>query len=328
LFVVAGTVITWKHVKSMLNLFAGAAFLVLAAAKFVAKPGSDGRLALDMGFDGTISNPNDLAAHILLLLPFLLLLVIKPGVNKILKALSFCAMFYGLWVILGAASRGAMVGLFAIALFLFFKAGGSQRIAVLVTVPLLAVILVAILPHRNLERLATVFGSEQVVEEGQESEAGESMASRTYLLEQSIKYTIEHPLVGIGPDQFPNFEGKTARALGQHGNWHVTHNSYTQVSSECGIPALIFMLAGLGASFGLVNRTYKKARAQNNKEIAQTCLCYLASLTGYAVTITFLSCAYRFTLPALVGVAIAIHFAAERELMAGAVPLQTARTAA
>jgi len=36
-----------------------------------------------------------------------------------------------------------------------------------------------------------------------------------------------------------------AKAAGEHGNWHETHNTYTEISGECGIPALIFALVGL-----------------------------------------------------------------------------------
>ena len=67
-------------------------------------------------------------------------------------------------------------------------------------------------------------------------------------------------------------------------------------------------------SLGLVNKTMRKARERGNKEVAGACLCYLVSWGGYLITISFLACGYRFTLPAMVSLGIALYFAGEREL--------------
>ncbi len=183
-------------------------------------------------------------------------------------------------------------------------------------VPVLATVLVAILPAQNLARLRTIFNPENPAAAGIAAEAGESFDSRTYLLKKSIEYTFQHPVFGVGPGQFSNYEGSSSRKVGEHGNWHETHNSYTQISSECGLPAVILMMAASFGAMGLVSKTLKKARACGNKEVAGACVCYLVSWAGYLVTITFLACGYRFTLPAMIGLAAAIHIAGERELAA------------
>jgi O-antigen ligase len=252
----------------------------------------------------------------LLLLPFIVDFAFKSGQNKMWGILALGGGLYSTWVILGTSSRGALVGLAAMALLLFFKASGAQKIGIVIAVPVLAAVLIAVMPAQNLMRLATIFTSSSgsAEAEGIAAEAGESRESRTYLLKKSIQFTFEHPVFGVGPGQFSNFEGLTSKKAGQHGNWHETHNTYTQISSECGIPALILMLAGMFGACALVNKTLKKARAQGNKELAGACVCYLISWVGYLVTIFFLACAYRFTLPTMVGFAIAIHLAAEREL--------------
>jgi O-antigen ligase len=101
---------------------------------------------------------------------------------------------------------------------------------------------------------------------------------------------------------------------GQHGRWLETHNAYTQMSSECGIPGLLLMLGGVVSAFRMINRTFKRAKAQGNKEVADACLCYMVSWLGYLVTLFFLAGAYFFTLPAMISLAIAMYYAAEREL--------------
>ena len=312
MFVVAGLIVTWKQVLGAMKAMALSGFIILMVARVFAKPDDNGRLYLDLGFDGVISNSNDLAAHVILLLPYILFSALKPRRNNLLRVLVLGCVCYGCWVILGTSSRGTMLGLVAISLFLFFRASGTQRIAVIGLVPVLALGLVAVLPKSNLVRLSTVFGGR--VEQTGDDEASESMDSRQYLVMQSIKLTFQHPIFGIGPSQFANVEGKQAKARGENGNWHETHNTYTQVSSECGIPALLLFLAAFASVFSKVNQTYKSARNAGNNEVAQVCLWYLASVIGYMVSIMFLACAYRFTLPLLIGLGVAINFGARRQL--------------
>lgn len=315
LYAVAGLVVTWKELKGLLNSVAMAGLVVLLATRLFAKPDDNGRIWLDLGSDGTISNSNDLAAHMVLLLPFFLYWMMKPGRNNLLRVGLVGCVIYGVWIILGTSSRGAMLGLVAMALLLFFRASGAQKVAIVVSVPILAIGMLAILPKANLERLGTIFaGGQDAQKDADSDEAGESVESRQYLFWQSVKFTMQHPLFGIGPSQFSNYEGGEAKARGEHGNWHETHNTYTQISSECGVPALIFALLALGSAYRLVNKTYKLAKKQANKEVAAVCLCYLTSLTGYLVCFTFLAGAYRFTLPAMVGIAVAIYNCGQREL--------------
>jgi hypothetical protein len=310
LFVFAATVISVDQIKTIYKLFAFSGVAVLLVARFMAKPDAEGRLALDV-IDSTIGNPNDLAAHILLLLPFVLYVGFKFG-NILVKLIAAGCAFYSVWVILGTSSRGALLGLAGMGIFLFLKATGPQRVAVLVGVPAFALLMFAILPGKNVARLTTLF-SQSSAPADIADEAGESMASRTYLLKKSIEFTFKYPIVGVGPGQFSSFEGVTSRATGKHGNWHETHNSYTQVSSECGLPAAILMIIGCFGSLGLVNRTLRQARKLGCKDLAGLCTCYLISWSGYLITITFLACAYKFTEPMMVGLAVAIHFAAQRE---------------
>jgi O-antigen ligase len=145
-------------------------------------------------------------------------------------------------------------------------------------------------------------------------EAAESAASRQYLFLTSVKYTIEHPIFGVGPDQFSNFEGMTSRSQGFHGNWHQTHCAFTQVSSECGMPGFLFFVAGLGSAMLLVLRTYRQAKREGYLEIANGCFCYLLGAVGYLVALVFLAEAYTFKLPVMVGLAVTLSFGAMRTM--------------
>ena len=85
--------------------------------------------------------------------------------------------------------------------------------------------------------------------------------------------------------------------------WHQTHNTYTQVSSECGIPALILFLIAIGTTLRRLWRT-TKAPDPLLAGIAQV---VLTSTFGFAVCVFFLSHAYDFPLIVTSGLAIAIN---------------------
>ncbi len=175
-------------------------------------------------------------------------------------------------------------------------------------VPTLALILAGALRQASKNCLAALFGQKH-------QEADESEEFRDQLFHKSLVYTLQHPIFGVGPDQFSNYESnahdKEAKSL-----WHPTHCSWTQVSSECGIPALIFYVCGLGSAALLVNRAYRAAHQRGYTDMANACLCYLLSMVGFYVAITFLSNAYTFYGPFLIGFAGPLSFVIKRQLSA------------
>jgi O-antigen ligase len=180
--------------------------------------------------------------------------------------------------------------------------------AALVLGGLLVVAVPILLSGSNaLDRLGSLFG-------GQHAEAQESQDARSYLLRQSINYTFRHPVFGVGMSQFGNYEGGMSVSAGVTGNWHETHNSFTQVSSELGIPAFIFFVMAIGSSMASVNRIFGRARREGFTDIANACFCYLLSMVGYLTSIIFLSNAYRYYLPIMIGLAVALTVNAQKEM--------------
>lgn len=306
LIVVGGLAVNWKEVRLLLYTIAGATLFNLLTAQLFMITDND---RLSLRASGTIGNSNDLAAHLLLGLPFLLFITMDSKRNRLLRVVILGAIGYGLWVILGTASRGALVAIVAVVVFFLWYASLRQRVGVLLCGALLGAIYAVALPHATTTRLTTLFGQEQ-------QEAAESATMRAYLFKKSVQFTMEHPLFGVGADQFSNYEGKTSQTKGEHGMWHVTHCTWTQVSSECGIPALIFYVGGLVSALLLVARTFRAARSEGQTDIANACFCYLLAMTGFLVAATFLATAYAYYFPAMIGLAVAMSFAA-RQQMAG-----------
>jgi putative inorganic carbon (HCO3(-)) transporter len=112
--------------------------------------------------------------------------------------------------------------------------------------------------------------------------AYDSAQDRKRLFWRSIEVTKEHPLFGVGPGNFNEVSGQ----------WHTTHNSFTLMSSEGGIPAVILYVFILWCGFRNLRATKRLVRGQTESMLLARAL--FASLAGYVVGSTFLSVAYQF----------------------------------
>lgn len=304
LLIAGGMAVRWGQIRAVFYTLAAAAVLNLLTSQYFMDT-TNGRISLTAS--GTIGNSNDLAAHLLLVLPFLLFVTLDPKRSLFVRIPLMLGIIYGLRVILGTGSRGALIAIGAVLIFMLWQATGAQRVMALGGGIIVTLIFTVALPSMTRSRLGSLFGEEH-------AEAEESGASRSYLFKQSVLFTIRHPVFGVGPGQFANFEGNLRHSEGKVGNWHETHCSFTQASSEDGVPALIFFVLGLGSAMLAVGRTYRKARKQGNADIANATFCYLLSMVGFLVASSFLSHAYSFYLPVMIGLAGTISFAGNRML--------------
>jgi O-antigen ligase len=112
-----------------------------------------------------------------------------------------------------------------------------------------------------------------------------------------------------------------AEGEGGRGNWHETHNAYTQVSSEAGVPALIFFLGILVLSIRSCHRIHKTCGGDPRLlPLAHTALALELALAAYGISSLFSSVAYSNLLPTLAGLAVALERSASAVFRAGAAP--------
>ena len=253
---------------------------------------------------GLFENPNDLALYLVTLIPLALgLLFIARSISR--------KLFYGLCALLMVAgtvvtlSRGGFLGLACASFVMVWKIGRRNRIAVVALFLLAGVIFFLALPPEFIGRLLSNAG-----------EAEASAVARQNLLGRSIYVTLTHPLLGLGMNNFP--------IVSIHDQ--VTHNAYTQVSAEMGIPALIiyvlFLLSSLKRLRAVERETYDSR--------ARTRVYYLsiglqASLVGYMVSSFFASVAYLWYIYYLVGYAVCLHRLYEAKSAAGVFARASAR---
>jgi O-antigen ligase len=317
LFAIAGCVMTPREVNRLLTVLAWAASVNIMAGRFFAGQVL-GRLELA---GTTVADPNDYAAHLLFVLPFLLIVIVDPERPTALRVGASGLTLYGLYLLLSTGSRGGLVALAMVALLCLWKLRLRQKITAIAVGAILACVAIASLPHETFLRFSTIFRSNNRIEVGRQLSDDQMRAiassdARSYLLRQSMLITLKHPLIGVGMGEFQNYEGKTSREKGQQGYWHETHNSFTQVSSELGIPALLFYVAGIISTYRMLNRLYSKAlgrpRSPEARKMATTVFCLMVSLVGFCAASFFLSLAYRFYLPALTGLTISFARAAQQ----------------
>jgi O-antigen ligase len=248
-----------------------------------------------------------------LVLPFLLFIVLAGAHSWFVKAPALALIVVGIGLAMSTGSRGGLLALLAGCGFLLLKSPGRVRIVFAVTAPLIAILAIRMVPEYSLQRQATLFTGQDPANEELREAAG-SAQTRMYLLKTSVQCTLEHPIFGVGPGQFLDYEGFKAVQSGRRGAWQVAHNSYTQVSSEAGLPALVFLLAALVSTYLLLSKTYRQARtSKEQRQIAMAAFCIMLSLVGFCVSILFLSLIYKYYLPVLSGLAISLASAAERE---------------
>jgi len=280
-----GLTIRWTECRKVIYAIGGAAAFNTIIAVFFMRSGAE---RFSFSWTTSIGNSNDYAAHLLMILPFLLYVVLKPGGRKLVKMVVAGVIVLGLFEILRTASRGALIALVVTVAMLLFRGSARQRLAIGATAILVLAVLISFLPRDTWNRMLSFEN-----DAGASKEALESSDIRKHLLEESIKCTLEHPILGVGIGQFATYEAG-ARTQPGHVGWRPSHNSYTEISSECGIPALLCYLAALIWAFILLGRIEKKARGPQRGEIVSAAYAIRIGIVAYSVAIFFNNFGYAF----------------------------------
>jgi putative inorganic carbon (hco3(-)) transporter len=227
--------------------------------------------------NGNYSNPNDLALAIVISLPLCLalLLLSKNNLSKAVWAFAMVVMVYAVFL---TGSRGGFLSLAIAAAVCLWEFGIRGRRPILLALTAVMGVLLWVSSGTMLsERLKGTFDSRDDA-----ASAYGSAQQRQELLWRSVEITIAHPLFGVGPGNFQVMSG----------SWHGTHNSYMQMSSEGGVPALILYTLILWCGFKNVSEIKRLVRKK--KELGLLVQALQASLSGFVVGSLFASDAFQF----------------------------------
>ena len=318
--IAAGIPMAVKNVRSMMNTLAVSG-LVAALMSIPWSSYEFGRLAL---MEGSYKDPNYYAMCLVAVAPFFWAMA-KASQSYVVKIFAWSSLVPLFITVARSGSRGAMLGFAAmVALMLVISPGKTKFLIVMAT--LAGVILAAlVMPSYIRARYFTFFDIDSATTQEFEysrSSSGQltdldrlqadlgSAEGRKRLLMTSIKLTFEHPIFGVGPGNFPTAAYDESKASGHVRNeWLVTHNSYTEVSSETGLPGLILFLGIIVSGFKSLTSVLRRSKETGEKPdpIAFATSKYLLlSMTALSVCIFFLAVGYEFGIYLWVGMAISL----------------------
>ena len=229
---------------------------------------------VDVDFGGMFGNPNDMALHLVMFAPiaFAIALSARSRIVRIIFYTAAGVMILGNFV---TQSRGGFLGLVTVALVLIWKLGKGRRLKVLLVSSVLTILFLSLAPGNYGNRMISIFVPSM--------DPVGSADQRRNLLEQSLLVTLRNP-AGIGMGNF--------RIVGDRNL--VTHNAYTQVSTELGWLAFIAYLAFLISPLRKLTAISRRLTArQDYSWIYYFSIGLQASIAGYMVSSFFVSVAYQ-----------------------------------
>jgi O-antigen ligase len=238
---------------------------------------------------GLFGNSNDLAMHLVTMVPLAIgfAFASKSAVRKLLY-IGFALLFVSAIVV--TFSRGGFLGLFIAALALTRKIGRRNKFVSTGALVIAMLTILTFAPGSYSSRLSTIFNSA--------ADTTGSSSQRTEILERSVWVTLRYPLFGVGVG---NFHYKSVHEL-------VTHNAYTQVSSEMGIPALVvYLMLMIYPLRRLREIEAATLNVPDKRRLHYWSIGIQASIIAYMVSSFFGAVAYQWYIYYLVGYAVAVR---------------------
>jgi len=260
-----------------LLLIQSAAIALVTVASVLIHHTSDGRL---LGIQkGILENPNDLAINVAISFPLCLafLLGSKGAAWKVFWSVSLILMIYA---VIATYSRSGLIALVITCVICFWEFVIKGRYTYLAAVALLVGILglgVVFATPSYLIRVESIFLGNI---EGSQDKG--SLEARKQLLVDSLKITMQHPFFGVGPGSFQAVSG----------TWQPSHNTYTGLSSEAGLPALILFTAVMGLSLRKTKKLQKLPGYQADENIRLWTSALRAGMAAYMVGAIFATTEY------------------------------------
>ena len=265
---------------------------------------------------GTL-NANDLANHLLIGIPFCILMIADPRpFPKIIGIGSVALVLLG---VMKTGSRGGLIILTVLTLLFLWKCSWVNKLKVSLVLLALAAYSVRSLPEIVRYRYLTLFPGatkDELIAAQLEGAIG-SQESRWASFKESLALTLRHPVFGVGPGGFMTASGKAAERLSEAPSWLETHNTYTQISSEMGLPGLLFYGAAYVLCLRRTASVYRLARRRADlTPLSDMAFALLLSLVALGVAGLFSNMGYLFRLPLLAGLTLAFSTQAEAEIQA------------
>ncbi len=302
LLVIAGSVRSARDLSRLLFVYCGATVLYtgVVLSRFQLGSGDNWRLGHLYYYDA-----NDLATLIATAMPIGLYFVLgqRRLVVRILAGAGLAVLAVGL---IRSGSRGGLIAMLAVALFVllgFTTIPARARVAGIVVI--LTVVFGAA-SNRYWTQMQTILNPHE--DYNLTSEEG-----RLKVWKRGIGYLMEHPLLGVGGENFAVAEGTISplarlQERGRGVRWGAAHNTFVQVGAELGVPGLLLFIGLLVTAFRSLRRVTREAVRDGpaGADVSRLAQVFTASLIGFVTGSFFLSLAYHDILYTLLAFALAL----------------------
>jgi O-antigen ligase len=247
---------------------------------------AEDRLTSGGGYD-----PNDLAALLAFTAPLAAGIALRERGKQRLAALATLPLLA--LIIAKTASRGGVLALVVGMGVFILGQRGKRRVMLIVLAIIAAAGMWSFGPPVFRARLLSMT-------ELQNDYNFSAYTGRKAVWSRARGYFLEHPITGVGYENFPVAEGETWERIGMAGKWSAAHNSYLQAFAELGmIGGCLFLALLLSAgrrAYALWKRSARRAALgiPDRPEM-------LAALMAFCTSAYFLSHAYLWALFTLLG---------------------------
>jgi O-antigen ligase len=281
---------------------------ILAALVGLVQP-PDAEVVENARATGTIGDPNEFAADLLVGLSLGAGLAISRGSRTSLRLLGLAAIpLCGLGIFL-SVSRGGLVAMVIVFIVATFAAGRWRLAATLMLMAVAAggiVYFTQFAPLPARERVLTTNGG----------------TGRTELWHVGLRMVKTHPLGGIGAGNYVSVSPEYTLEPGliRHSELIFTkepkpaHNTYLQVSAETGLPGLLLFLIVIGGCMGCALRAARIARRRNDVTLEGLSRSLFLAIVGLLAAYFFISQIHSKILWGLLALAPAVLAVARHEL--------------
>ncbi len=232
---------------------------------------------------GLFDNPNDLALHLVTMIPITLALMFtsRNPFSKITYLV--CAILITGGVVATFSRGGFLALLFALGVFMWKLARRSRLLLGIVGAALIAIFIVVV-PAGYGARLSTT--------------QDDSAIARLDDLKRSLFLAVRHPVFGVGMDNYILFSNYNK----------ASHNAYTQVASEMGVAATVFYVLFMIAPLKRLRDIEREsADIKSRRRFYYFAIGLQAALVAYMVASFFASVAYLWYIYYLVAYSVCLR---------------------
>lgn len=301
-FVMVAAVRTIRDVErlSFAYLMSAAIYAFVVVTRFDVGGGADWRLGHLYYYDA-----NDFATFGVTATPFGIYFLHRAS-GAFVRVLVGAALAVLTLAFVYSGSRGGFLALSAVAIYVVARYTRIPLRWRIGATALVLAVLVAAASDQYWRQMGTILSDADYNRTGE--------TGRLQIWSRGLTYMLDHPILGVGPDNFPVAEGTLSphaerQQYGIGVRWSAAHNSFIQVGAELGVPGLLLFVAILASAFAALRTARRRARESSGPlaagaELAQA---LTAALIGFVVGAFFLSLAYSEMLFTLVALSVGLR---------------------